>query len=98
MPGMREMGLEKAWKIFKKRKMYDSVHGQYALERLVEEIVSHMGGTVCSDIELHYLGGEWFGVFEEKMKPLGQVLDELRDMKKPDGSVMRIRVSKPKGD
>jgi len=92
---MKEMSLEKAWRIFRKREQYDSVHGKYALDRLVREIIAHMGGTVCPDIELHYLSGEWFGVFEEKMKPLGQVLGELRDMKKPDGSVMRIRVSQP---
>ena len=96
MPGMREMSLDKAWRIFKKRRQYDSVHGQYALDRLVREIEAHMGGTVCSDIELIQLNGEWYGSWEDKMRPLCEVLAELADMKKPDGSVMRIRVSKPK--
>jgi len=96
MPGMKEMSLERAWKIFRKRKQYDDVHGKYALDRLVREIEAHMGGAVCPDIELIRLNGQWYGSWEDRMMPLQRVLDELEAMKKPDGSIMRIRVTKPK--
>jgi len=96
MPGMREMGLEKAWRIFRKRRQYDEVHAKYALDRLVREIVSHMGGAICPDIELQYLNGAWYGVFEEQMRPIEEILEALRTMKKPDGSIMRIRIFQPK--
>jgi hypothetical protein len=72
--------------------MYDSVHGQYALERLVKEIVSHMGGTVCADIELHYLSGEWFGVFEEKMKPLPPMRTVLRTRSRRDADPVAVNL------
>lgn len=93
---MKEMSLERAWKIFKKRKMYDDVHGKYALDRLVREIEAHMGGSVCPDVEVHYMNGAWYGLWDGKMHPLPWVLEQIKEMKKPAGSVMRLRVMRPK--
>ena len=95
MPGLNEMSLERAWKIFRKRQHYDQLYVDRAFKRLAQEILSHTGGAVCSDIELHYFNGDWYGVWDGHMRPLQEVLDELRDMKKPDGSIMRIRVFQP---
>lgn len=95
MPGMKEMSLERAWKIFKKRGMYDDVHVKYALDRLTREIFSHFGGCVIPDIEIMKLNGEWYGIFEEKARPLLEVMDMLEEMKKPDGTIIRVRVYRP---
>jgi len=96
VPGMKEMSLERAWKIFQKKGAYDEVHRKYALDRLVREIEAHMGGAVCPDMEIHRLNGAWYATWEGKMRPLDEVLSEIDGMKKPPGSVVRIRVSRPK--
>lgn len=95
MPGLNEMSLERAWKIFRKRAHYDAIYVERAFKRLTQEIMAHGGGCVTPDIEIVKLNGEWYGVFEESAKPLLEVMDQLERMKKPDGSVMRIRVFRP---